>query len=81
MTTKTVNDSRKKLTDKWLGEVLMPNRHVRDYYADNEFGRLIIRMSEGKVPQAIFNRTVLCEVTTRGDVLSLCTGLQIRLEE
>ena len=81
MTTKTVNDSRKKLTDEWLGEVLIPNRNVRDYYANNEFGRLTIRMKEGEIPQALFNSTLLCEVTSRGDVRLLAAGLQIRLEE
>ena len=81
MAATTVSDNRKKLTDKWLGEVLMPSRHMRDYYASNEFGRLTIRMSEGEIPQAIFNRVPLCEVTTRGDVRLLCAGLQIRLKE
>ena len=81
MKKQTVSDNRRKLTDKWLSQVLMPNRHVRDYYADNAFGRLIIRMSEGEIPQAIFNRVAMCEVTTRGDVRQLCSGLQIRLEE
>jgi hypothetical protein len=74
------NLAKKRLTDKWLGTVLMPNREYRDYYADNEHGRLTIRMFTGKPAQAVFNRVLLCEVKTQGDVILLATALGIKLE-
>jgi hypothetical protein len=72
-------DSNKKVSDKWLGEVLLADRRVRDYYANSEFGRFIIRLRTGEKPQALFNRTVLREVRTRGDVKKLAAALQVKL--
>ena len=73
------NLDKKRLTDKWLNMVMTPNRHCRDYYADGEYGRLTIRMVTGKPAQALFDRSELRDVKTRGDVILLATALGVKL--
>jgi hypothetical protein len=68
----------KRITDKFLDSVLMPNRYVRDYYGDNDFGRLTIRLSKGKRPQAIFQRMVIAEPTYQHEVIELIRALKIK---
>lgn len=74
------NLAKMRITDKWLGEIMTPNRHVRDYYADGENGRLTIRLVTGKPAQAIFDRTLLREVKSRGDVILIARALQVELK-
>lgn len=73
------DDDDKRLSDKWLCEVMTPNRHYRDYYIDGHFGRLTIRLSQGHRPTAIFDRTTITEVRTRGDVRRLVSALGMTL--
>lgn len=75
------DDSDRKLTDSWLGKVLMPHRHFRDYYARSEYVTLTIRLSGRKVPQVIIDRLLVTEVRTRGEVRDLARLLKIKLTE
>lgn len=73
-------DGQTKISDAWLGKVLTPDRHVRDYYADSDFGRMTIRMTTGNNAQLLFNRTLLRTVRTRGDVRFVARALNVELK-
>ncbi len=68
---------RKRITDKFLQSILMPDRHVRDYYGENDFGRLTIRLCTGYPTQAIFQRTVISEPKYQHEVVALMRALKI----
>ncbi len=74
------NLAKMRITDKWLSTIMTPDRYVRDYYADGKNGRLTIRLVTGKPAQAIFDRTLLREVKSRGDVVLLARALQVNLK-
>lgn len=74
---KTMKKS-KRITDSFLLSVLMPDRHVRDYYGENDFGRLTIRLCTGHPAQAIFQRTVIAEPQYQHEVVALIRTLKIR---
>ena len=78
---RTRDDSNLKLTDSWLGRVLTPNRHVRDYYARSEFLTLTIRLNGRKVPQVLIDRMFVTTIKTRGELRDLARLLKIRLTE
>lgn len=77
----TIDDSKRKLTDSWLGRVLTPNRHVRDYYARSEVLTLTIRLNSGKVPQVLINQMAVTTIKTRGELRDLARLLKIKLTE
>lgn len=74
------NLAKMRITEKWLRTIMTPNRLVRDYYADGENGRLTIRLNTGKPAQAILDRTLLRNVTSRGDVILIARALQVKLK-
>lgn len=76
-----MNDDNKRITDKWLSTVMTPNRHYRDYYINGKHGRLTIRLCAGKSPQVMIERTVICEIKTRGQVRRLVEALGLKLQE
>lgn len=67
----------KRITDKFLASVLLPDRYYRDYYSDNEFGRFTIRMNTGSAPQLLLNRDAICEVKFQHEVVALMSLLKI----
>ena len=73
-------DGQTKISDAWLRKVLTPDRHVRDYYADSDDGRMIIRLTQRNAPQLIFNGTFLRTVKTRGDVRFVARALKVELK-
>ena len=74
------NLAKMRITDKWLSTIMTSNRFYRDYYADSENGRLTIRMSKGQPAQAVFDRSFLRTVRSRGDVILLVRALQVKLK-
>jgi hypothetical protein len=68
----------KRITDRFLDSVLMSHRHVRDYYGENDFGRLTIRLSKGNPVQAIFGRMVISEPKYQHEVINLIRALNIK---
>lgn len=68
----------KRITDKFLDSFLLADRHVRDYYAENDFGRLTIRLSKGKPAQAIFGQMVICEPKYQHEVIELIRALNVK---
>jgi hypothetical protein len=76
--TDTGTEKPKRITDKFLDSFLMADRRVRDYYGENDFGRLTIRLSKGNPAQAIFGRMVICEPKYQHEVIELIRALNVK---
>jgi hypothetical protein len=75
------SDNSKRITDKWLSDVMTPNRHFREYYIDNDFIRLTIQTFSRGAPLARVDRTTVRVVKTRGDLRLLVRALDLRLRK
>jgi hypothetical protein len=75
-----MNDAEKpkRITEKFLDSVLLADRHVRDYYGENDFGRLTIRLCKGHPAQAIFGRMVISEPKYQHEVIGLIIALNVK---
>lgn len=75
------SDNSKRITDKWLSDVMTPDRHFREYYIDNDFIRLTIQTFSRGAPLARIDRTTVRIVKTRGEVRLLVRALNLRLRK